>query len=216
MEETIRILLVDDHQIVLDGMKSMLANHPDFQIVATALSGEEAWTKISAEKQAFDVVITDISMPGMCGTELCRKIKAYDCCIKVLILSMHDEVEFVKEALTCEADGYILKNSGRVELVRALKTLMARGSFFSHEIVPLLYKEVKSQKLPAPCVKLTQRETEVLELILKELTSKEIAEKLLISKQTVDCHRNSIMEKTGSKSVVGLLKYALSNNLISI
>jgi len=216
MEETIRILLVDDHQIVLDGLKSMLASHPEFQINGTALSGEEAWAKISEEKQTFDVVITDISMPGMSGTELCRKIKAFDCCIKVMILSMHDEVDYVKEALACEADGYILKNSGRPELVRALETLMAKGSFFSHEIVPLLYKEVKAHKLPAPCAKLSQRETEVLQLILKEHTSKEIAEKLFISKQTVDSHRMSIMEKTGSKSIVGLIKYAINNNLISI
>jgi DNA-binding NarL/FixJ family response regulator len=216
MEEAIRILLVDDHQIVLDGIKSMLANHPDFVIKATALSGEEAWTMVSAAKGAFDLVITDISMPGMSGTELCRKIKALDCSINVLILSMHNQVEYVKEALACEADGYILKNSGRAELVHALETLMARGSFFSHEIVPLLYKEVKAAKQAETTAKLTQRESEVLQLILKEHTSKEIAEKLFISKQTVDSHRMSIMDKTGSKSVVGLIKYAIKSNLIGI
>lgn len=216
MEEAIRILLVDDHQIVLDGIRSMLTNHPEFQIVGTALSGEEAWAAISAAKGKFDVVITDISMPGMCGTDLCRRIKSFDCSIKVLILSMHNEVDFVKEALACEADGYILKNSGRAELVLALETLMAKGSFFSHEIVPLLYREVKGERQSLVCAKLTQRETEVLQLILKEHTSKEIAEKLFISKQTVDSHRMSIMEKTGSKSVVGLIKYAISFNLLSI
>lgn len=216
MEEVINILIVDDHQIVIDGIKSILTNQQLFQIKDAALSAEEAWKKISDEGQKYDVVITDISMSCMSGTELCKKIKLYDSTIKVMILSMHNEVEHVKEALACEADGYILKNSGRAELLHALGMLIAKGSYFAHEIVPLLYKEVKTQPKPNPCVKLSQRETEVLELIIKEYTSKEIAEKLFISKQTVDTHRMSIMEKTESKSVVGLIKYALQNNLIEI
>lgn len=216
MEETIDLLLVDDHQIVLDGIRSMLAKHPEFRIKDTALSGEEAWAKISDEKKTFDLVITDISMACMSGTMLCQKIKAFDSRIKVLILSMHNQVAYVKEALACEADGYILKNSGRKELVHALEMLRTKGSFYSNEIVPLLYQEVKTQKMPAPCAKLSPRETEVLELILKEFTSKEIAETLFISKQTVDSHRISIMEKTGSKSIVGLIKYAINHNMIRV
>ncbi len=215
MENAVKILLVDDHQIVLDGIKSMLNQHPQFQVVDTALSGEEAWMKCSSHQKAFEWVMTDISMKGMSGTDLCRKIKEMDCSIKVVILSMHHEVEYIKEALACEADGYILKNGGRSELIHALENLMAKGSFFANEIVPLLYKEVNANKQPTPSNKLSQRETQVLQLILKEHTSKEIAEQLFISKQTVDSHRLSIMEKTGSKSVVGLIKYALINKLIS-
>lgn len=216
MEETTGILIVDDHQIVIDGIKSMLANQPQFQIKDTALSAEEAWIKISEENRQYDIVLTDISMLCMSGTELCKKIKNHNSAIKVMILSMHNEVEYVKEALACEADGYILKNSGRTELLNALEMLISKGSYFAHEIVPLLYKEVKTKPGPCHTAKLSQRENEVLELILKEFTSKEIAEKLFISKQTVDTHRMSIMEKTGSKSIVGLIKYAIQNNLINI
>lgn len=216
MNEHIHILLADDHQIVTDGIKSMLAQHPVYQIHDTALSAEEAWLKVSDPANHFDVVITDISMLCMSGTELCKKIKSYDCSIKVMILSMHNGLEYVKEALACGADGYILKNCGRNEFIYALDSLLAKGSYFTQEIVPLLYKEVKTRNHSSECIKLSQRETEIMELILKEFTSKQIAEKLFISKQTVDTHRLSIMEKTGSKSIVGLIKFAIKNNLMPV
>lgn len=216
MSETIKILLVDDHQLVIDGITSMLASHPVYQITDTALSAEEAWSKITDPQKHYNLVITDISMLCMSGTALCRKIKNYDSRIKVMILSMHNQLEYVKEALACEADGYILKNNGRTEFINALDLLMSKGSYFAHEIVPLLYKEVSTHRNSDECVKLSQREAEVLELILKEHTSKEIAEKLFISKQTVDTHRLSIMEKTGSKSIVGLIKYAIKHHLMPV
>jgi len=215
MEKDVSILIVDDHQIVIDGIKSMLSCQKHFIITATAKSGEEAWEIVSAGKHRYDIIMTDISMHCMCGTEFCRKIKSFDNTIKVLILSMHNEVDYVKEALSCEADGYILKNSGQSELLRALEMLIEKGSYFGAEIVPLLYNEVGKQKRKeASGVTLSTRETEVLMLILQEYTSKEIAEKLFICKQTVDSHRIKIMEKTSSKSIVGLIKYAIQHKML--
>jgi DNA-binding NarL/FixJ family response regulator len=212
----VNVLIVDDHQIVIDGIISMLEANKRFVVRGFAHTAEEAWALVSANSHDYDLVITDISLAGRNGIRLCREVKNLDHRIKVLILTMHNDVACVKEALACEADGYLLKNNGRDDFLRALDSLIERGSCFSHEIVPLLYQEVSQSKLKQPDVKLTHREQEVLELILRELTSREIAEKLFISKQTVDSHRISLMEKTGSKSVVGLIKYAIRNRLIEM
>lgn len=216
IESSINVLIVDDHQIVIDGIISMLSTNKRFVVKNFAHTAEEAWALISVNSHDYDLVITDISLAGKTGIRLCREVKNLDHRIKVLILTMHNDVACVKEALSCEADGYLLKNNGRDDFLRALDNLIERGSCFSHEIVPLLYQEVNQSRLKQPDVKLTHREQEVLELILRELTSREIAEKLFISKQTVDSHRISLMEKTGSKSVVGLIKYAIRNRLIEM
>lgn len=209
-----RILIVDDHQIVIDGIKSMLDGNKNFRVEAEALNGENALNQVMMVDKQFDIVITDIFMPGMSGTDLCKKIKAHDHSIKVLILSMHNHINYVKEALDVDADGYLLKTTGKAEFLRALESLTDKGSYFAHEIIPLLYKEVKLHKNDIADIKLTHRESEVLDLILKEYTSREIAEKLFISKQTVDSHRISIMEKTESKSIVGLIKFAIRSGVL--
>ena len=216
IESSINVLIVDDHQIVIDGIISMLSTNKRFVVKNFSHTAEEAWALISVNSHDYDLVITDISLAGKTGVRLCREVKNLDHRIKVLILTMHNDVACVKEALACEADGYLLKNNGRDDFLRALDSLIERGSCFSHEIVPLLYQEVNQNRQKQPDVKLTHREQEVLELILLELTSREIAEKLFISKQTVDSHRISLMEKTGSKSVVGLIKYAIRNRLIEM
>jgi DNA-binding NarL/FixJ family response regulator len=216
MEQNINILVVDDHQIVIDGIISMLRSNERFYIKNFAHNAEDALKIISADPAGFDVVITDISLSCMNGIILCKKIKELDHRIKVLILTMHNDIAYVKDALACEADGYLLKNNGRNEFIKALDALIDKGSYFSHEIVPLLYQEVSQSKKPHDCVKLTPREQEVLKLILAENSSREIAEKLYISKQTVDSHRLSLMQKTESKSVVGLIKYALLHHLIDV
>jgi len=185
-------------------------------ITAEALNGENAMRLISKDEKQFDIVITDIFMPGMSGTDLCKKIKTFDPSVKVLVLSMHNHVNYVKEALDADADGYMLKTVGKVEFLKALEAINEKGAYFTNEIIPLLYNEVRLQKKDIPKIKLTHRESEVLDLILKEYTSREIAEKLFISKQTVDSHRISIMEKTESKSIVGLIKFALQTGILSL
>jgi DNA-binding NarL/FixJ family response regulator len=216
MEQRVNILVVDDHQIVIDGIKSMLAESDIYSIVAQALNAESAWNLVHSNSLAIDIVITDISMGAMSGIDLCRKIKTFNSNIKVMILSMYNQIDYIRQALNCEADGYILKNSGRSEFIKALDALTQRGAYFAHEIIPILYQQVKSKAQEKDKIKLSQRELDVLELILQEFTSKEIADKLFISKQTVDSHRISIMEKTSSKSVVGLIKFALREGILKI
>jgi two-component system nitrate/nitrite response regulator NarL len=210
----INILVVDDHQLVIDGIKSMLALEKNFVVKSEALNGQKALEMIIAKPNAYQIVITDITMPLMSGIELCKVIKDQFSHIKVLILSMHNSIAIVKDALNAEADGYMLKNTGQEEFLRAIERVLENGTYFSQDILPIILDQFQKEKIQTTKPTLTPRETEVLELIAQEYTSKEIAEKLFISKQTVDTHRINIMQKTNCKTLVGLIKYAIQSGLI--
>jgi DNA-binding NarL/FixJ family response regulator len=134
--------------------------------------------------------------------------------IKVLILSMHNSIAIVKDALNAEADGYMLKNTGQEEFLKAIDRILGDGTYFSQDILPIILNLFQKEKKETLKNTLTQREKEVLELIVQEYTSKEIADKLFISKQTVDTHRINIMQKTDCKTLVGLIKYAIQSGYI--
>lgn len=211
--ENINILIADDHQMVIDGLKMML-DHQHYHVVSEANNGQEAIDLINVNPHKYDLVLTDISMPLLSGTELCKMIKAQFPHIQVLILSMYNNTQAVKEAVLAEADGYILKNSGRSELLQAVHRITNGGTYFSQDIVPIIYGQYQKQKVQDEKLNvLSPREKEILALIVKEFTSEEIAEKLFISKKTVDNHRQHLFVKCNCKSTVGLVKYAISNGL---
>ncbi|MNJ93163.1 Transcriptional regulatory protein DegU [compost metagenome] len=211
--EKVNILIADDHQMVIDGLKLMLGNEP-YVVLAEANNGQEAIDLINSNPDKYDLVLTDISMPLLSGTELCKMIKSQFPHIQVLILSMYNNAQAVKEAVLAEADGYILKNSGRNELLQALHRITNGGTYFSQDIVPIIYGQYQKQKVQDEKLNvLSPREKEILALIVKELTSEEIAEKLFISKKTVDNHRQHLFVKCNCKSTVGLVKYAIANGL---
>ncbi len=210
----INILLVDDHQLVIDGLKSMLSEGKQLQVSGEALNGQDAIDVISANPDKFQLVITDISMPLMGGVELCKLIKQQFPHIKVLMLSMHNSISIIKDSLTAEADGYMLKNTGQEEFLKGIDRIIGDGTYFSQDILPIILNQFQKEKPLLNKSSLTQREKEVLELIVQEFTSKEIAEKLNISKQTVDTHRINIMQKTDCKSLVGLIKYAIQAGFV--
>lgn len=213
MSKLHNILIADDHQIVIDGIKSILSNTP-YRIAAEAANGQQAFDMISANHERFDVVITDISMPLLTGTELCKMIKHSYPKIKVLILSMYSSAPMVKESVLAEADGFMLKNSGKDELLNALHKIMNDGTYYSDELIPIIYSQIeKEKKQKENTFMLSEREREILSLIVKEYTSEEIAHKLFISKKTVDNHRANILEKTHCKSTIGLVKFALKNGI---
>lgn len=205
----INVLIADDHQMMLDGIKDILKN-TKYNVVSEANNGQVAYEIIVNNPQAIDILITDISMPLLTGTELCKMVKIEFSHIQVLILSMYNNSTAVKEAVFAEADGYILKNAGRDELLAALHRIANGGTYFAQDIVPIIYNQYHKQKHKDEQLgSLSSREKEVLSLIVKELTSEEIAEKLFISKKTVDNHRQHILEKTNCKSTVGLVKFAI-------
>ncbi|GAB2683751.1 response regulator transcription factor [Mucilaginibacter koreensis] len=210
MSEQINVIIADDHQMVIDGLRSMLAADERYHIVAEANNGQAAYERITASPQSFHMLLTDISMPLLTGTQLCRMVKSQFPHIQVLILSMYNNAPAVKEAVMAEADGYILKNAGRNELLQALHRIQTGGTYFSQDIVPIIYNQYNKQKVQDEQLsQLTLREREVLSLIVKELTSEEIADKLCISKKTVDNHRQHLLEKTNCKSTIGLVKFAI-------
>ncbi len=214
MDNPIKLLLADDHQMMIDGIKNLLGNEAGFNIIDEANNGQVAYEKIAANPENFDLLLTDISMPLLSGTELCRMVKNEFPHLQVLILSMYNNQTAVKEAVLAEADGYILKNAGKDELLKAIHRIANGGTYFSQDIIPLIYNQYNKEKIQQEQLSLlTTREREILSLIVKEMTSEEIAEKLFISKKTVDNHRQHILEKTGCKSTVGLVKFAINSGV---
>ena len=208
MSSKASILIADDHQLFLDGLKLILRNQPAFQIVAEALNGQQVLDVLA--KEHIDLAILDLNMPGMKGIDLVKTLKQKFPDTKVLVITMHHEQEIISEILLAEAEGYILKNSGKKELTDAISDILSGKTHYEKEVLNLMLQKVKTDKKTDELKKnLTERELEILSLIVQEYTSKEIAEKLFISKQTVDTHRLNIMHKTGAKTLVGLIKYAM-------
>ena len=215
MNEPVRLFLVDDHQMFIDGIKALLRNENRFEIVDEALDGSIALEKLKST--SIDIMITDISMPGMSGTELTRAVKMVYPHIKILVLTMYNDQDVANEILMSEAEGFILKNTGKQELVTALTNIADNGTFYSREVLTnLMIKVKKDKRTEEETHSLTERELEILQLICEELSSEQIAEKLFISKRTVDTHRQHIYEKTKCKTIISLIKFALRNNLVNL
>ncbi|PSK91560.1 response regulator [Taibaiella chishuiensis] len=215
MEQTkIGILLADDHQMMIDGVKDILGKEDNLVVLAEANNGQMAYEMLEADPHNFQLLLTDISMPLLSGTQLCRMVKDRFPHIQVLVLSMYNNATAVQEAVFAEADGYILKNAGKDELLKAIHRITNGGTYFSQDIVPIIYNQYHKRKIQEEQMNhLSAREKEILMLIVKEFTSEEIARQLVISKKTVDNHRTNILEKTGCKSTVGLVKFAIHNGM---
>jgi len=208
------IIIADDHQMVIDGIKSMLQNEPQYEVTDEVINGQLALNKISVHPEKYNILLTDISMPLLSGIDLCKMVKAQFPHILVLVLSMYSNGPAVKEAILAEADGYILKSSGKEELLSALHRIINGGTYFSQDILPVIYSQYTKKKVQDEQLNnLSAREKEVLSLIVRELTSEEIAQKLFISKKTVDNHRQNLFTKCNCKSTIGLVKYAIKNGL---
>jgi len=207
---TTKIILVDDHHIVLDGLKSLLETDPDFDIIGTFKSAED--TLDFVKKSEPDVLLTDYSLPGMSGLDLFKKIKVSHPKIKVAILSMHDEASVVRSVLKEGVHGYLLKNIQQFELRNALKQIVLGYPYVSPEITRIIMTELNQPEEKSEL--LTDRELEILKLIAKEYSNKQMAEKLFISERTVETHRKNIFRKTNTNTLVGLIKFAFEHKLV--
>ncbi len=210
-----RLLIVDDHQMLLDGIRALLQDVPSFQIVAEAHNGNQALEEL--KKTPVDIVVTDISMPDMNGIELTQKIKSDYPDIKVLTLSMFSEKQTIREMVDAGVSGYILKNTGKEELVGALTKIASGGIYFGDEVTNEMMRMMSDndrEQVKKTAVTLTFREKEILKLITKEYSNVQIATELFISERTVETHRKNIFRKTNTKGIVGLIKYAYEYNLI--
>lgn len=199
--------------MMLDGLKALLSGEASIQIIGESNNGKIAFDKILIAQP--DVLITDISMPEMNGLELTRAVKEKFPQIKILALSMFGERNTISEMLEAGINGYILKNTGKQELLSAVTKVAAGGMFFSDEVSEELMKPIPIESKNDETVSLTPREIEIVRLIEKEYSNALIAETLFISERTVETHRKNIFRKTNTKSVVGLIKYAMEKKLLS-
>ena len=211
------VLIVDDHKIIREGIRSMLTDVESFAVIGEAENGQVALNLI--ETVTPDIILADINMPGMSGIEFTREVIKIYPAIKIIAVSMHNDEPHIRAMIEAGASGYILKNSGKEELVNALTSVAGGSTYFSEEVKEEIMKSLL-QKSPREStggteVILSERELEVLELIAKEFTNNEIAEKLFLSPRTVDAHRRNLLEKTGSRNTAGLVRYAIEHNLLN-
>lgn len=213
----IRVLLVDDHPVVREGVRSSLLKHERFEIVGEAASGTEAIHR--ARESAPDVVVMDFSMPGMNGLEAASRLRKVCPETKVLILTVHEKTEFVREMIQSGARGYVRKSTSPKEFISAVDSVHRGELFFQPDIAQAFFKEYVlsggQMKDSAP-KRLTKREHEVLSSIVQGLASKEIADQCQISVRTVEKHRQRIMRKFGIHKATELVKFAITRGLVDL
>ncbi len=216
--KNIRVMLVDDHIMMLDGLKSLLDEESEVEVVCAVSSGEAALKELKSHN--IDIVVADIHLPGMNGIELTKKLGELHPEVKVLSLTMHNEASMIHQMLQAGAWGYVVKSNNINELVDAIRIIYSGKKFLSRDVQSIVIDTVLnpddvSQDIHTHFPKLTNRELEILNLIAREFSNKDIAEKLFISERTVETHRKNIFTKTKTRTVVGLIRYAIENNLIS-
>lgn len=211
MSDTIRVVVADDHAVVREGIRQVLERIEGLQVVAEAAGGSEALALV--EEHAPDLIVLDISMPGLTGLEVTRRLREREDGMGILILSMHDNPEYVLEAIRAGADGYVLKDAGPGELRDAVQAVQEGREYLServtHQLSLALRAELEHEQRRTRLDQLTPREREVLLRVARGRTSREIAEEFGISPRTVETHRERIMTKLRIRTVAGLTRFVL-------
>ena len=211
-KDKITLALVDDHQIVIDGLTALLKGHDKFQFAFATTNSSEVVGLI--DDNPVDVLLTDVMMPKLPGNELAKQVKEKHPDVKILALSMSGQGDLVNEMINdADISGYVLKNIGKQELITALEKIAGGGIYFSEEVLDEMQRAGQRKKQNEEA-HLTDREKQIVRLIEKELNNKQIAETLFISERTVETHRKNIFRKTNTNSVIGLVKYAYEHRLI--
>ncbi len=211
-KDQISLAIVDDHQIVIDGLLSMLRYNERIKFIITSTNPTEVISML--EETPVDILLTDVMMPVLPGDELARQVKQKFPNIKILALSMSGEGQLVSQMIDeANISGYMLKNIGKDELANALEKIAEGGIYFSKDVIEELQRDNQRKKQKQE-THLTDREIEIIRLIEKEYNNKHIAEELFISERTVETHRKNILRKTHTSSVIGLVKYAYEFKLI--
>ncbi len=213
----IKVLIVDDHQLMIEGLKSLLEDENDIVFEGGANSMQEALSFLQA--QPVDVILMDINMPGSSGIDATLRIKELYPAVKIIALTMHNDISIITRMIEAGATGYILKRTKMNEVIEAIRVVHNNQRYLGRDTQQIIMDNLSSppdslepreEKKPV----LSARESEVLNLIARELSNEQIAEKLFISERTVEAHRRNIFIKTKTKSIVGLMKYAIERGLI--
>ncbi|WP_299901246.1 response regulator transcription factor [uncultured Aquimarina sp.] len=208
------LIIADDHKMFLDGLLSILNSENDYNILLTAKNGKHIakYVEINPDEK-IDLIITDITMPEMDGIALNKIVKERNRNIKTLVVSMHNNPDMIDTLIEHDVDGYVPKNAEKEELLKAIQTILSGEKYFSREIKDI-YMENKFSKKKDEEVKLTQREIDVITLIAQEFTTQEIADKLFLSKHTIESYRKNLIAKLNVRNLAGLTKYALKMKYI--
>ena len=216
----IRVFIVDDHTLIRDGLRTLLAADSLFEVVGEASNGQALLDQLPTV--AVDVVLLDLNMPVLDGLATTHRLRAEYPDLRILLLSMMTHERTIGEALAAGAHGYVLKNADKYEVVAALQGVAAGKRFLCSEIgLGLLEKLLLQEPRPSapgtsPGVSLTHREREILQLVASGLTNQEIADQLFTSKRTVESHRQNLLEKTGVRNTPALVKYAMEHGLLKL
>lgn len=211
----IKVVITDDHQIFIDGLKALLSIMEGVELVGEANNGLELLEVL--KKQEVDIILMDVNMPEMDGIEATKEVLQQYPDMKVLMLTMFGTQDYIQKLLKAGAQGYLLKNTGRDELENAIRTLVGGGTYYSKEVTDRIMEGLqkkKKQDQDYRLVELTEREKEVLVLIAEEMTTQEIADKLFISHHTVETHRKNLISKLNVRNVSGLVKYAVQQGML--
>lgn len=218
-EQKIRVLVADDHQLVLDGICSLLQDLTNFEVICKAVDGKEAYE--SAKMLNPDLLLLDIDMPYMNGLDVLQALKKENFAGKILILTMHAEPALVRKIMQLDADGYLLKTADTAEFEEALYKILSGKKYFSSLVTEVLASKSSSLDAKPPedspfsmLSSLSERETEILELIAQGLTNKEIGNRLFISHRTVDTHRTNLMKKLNLTNIAGVIRFAVRCGLV--
>ena len=214
--ETVRVVLVDDHAVVREGLKFLVNSQNDMRVIGEAADGERAWDL--AKELSPNVVVMDLSMPGMGGSEATERIRR-DCPeVKILALTVHEERVYLSQLLRAGASGYVLKRAAAAELVRAVRTVAAGGTYIDPALTSTLvesYLDAEQEAQPSSQANLSQREQEVLVRIARGFSNKEIAAALELSVKTVETYKARMAEKLGLRSRVDIVRYASQKGWLS-
>jgi DNA-binding NarL/FixJ family response regulator len=210
----INILIADDHQLLIDGIKSTLAGIEDITVAAEVYNGFQVLEQLDSGLKV-DVILMDINMPKLDGLACTKMVHKKFPEIRIIALSQYDEKRFVKQMIKNGAFGYLLKDAGKDTLVKAIRTVHGGEPYFCERLsLRLINMEMKMEDTKSLFPNLTEREVEILRLIGKEFSSQEIAEKLFISFHTVESHRANLMSKAGVKNTAGLIRWATENDFL--
>ncbi len=214
MKKKIKIVLVDDHQMFRDGVKAVLMDEANIEIIGEFGNGKDLYDLLTS--QTPDIIITDISMPDISGIEITKYVRKNFPDINILILSMHSNEEFITKALNAGANGYLPKDTSMNELLEAIQSIYKGENYFNKDISNTILKSLVNKSSSTKNETLTSREIEIVGHVVDGLTNKEIADKLYISVRTVDTHKNNVLHKLKLKSSIELVKYAIKNNLVNL
>lgn len=212
-----RILVAEDHRILLDSIAMLLASIEGVEVVSKHTNGQQVLTALEIEPD-ITLVVSDVQMPVMGGIELTIQLRQRFPQVKICLLTVADQPEAIKEAIRAGADGYVLKSAERSELETALRTISKGNKFYSEQVMLQLANEAGIEVVPdldkPQKITISKREFDVLKLIAQEYSGTQIAEKLFISPTTVETHRKHLMQKLGVQTTIGLVKYAIKFNLV--